>query len=268
MSPSVSAVRIPIARASGRGLLVAAALGTGVVAGLTAPGAAVAAPVPAEPAALVMRDAGGSAITSGDARTDPSFASALLAAGCPADVDDAARLSVTAGGTTVVTSPTIAVVPGSSVEVPMTISFAEVVVDGVESGGATLALECLLVRSGVPSSVVTAATLPVTFAAGTWSVPRADVDPAPPSDEPTTVPTGPAAGPSPAPSEGAEGAGAGAGPSPRSSATTRPAGAGGLAFTGGQVAGIGALAAGLLAGGAALALRARRTAARNESPRA
>uniref|UniRef100_UPI00241382F2 hypothetical protein n=1 Tax=Frigoribacterium faeni TaxID=145483 RepID=UPI00241382F2 len=184
MLPSAPAVRRLPSRASGRGPLVAAALAVGAVAGLAGPGVAVAAPAPApvDPAPLVLRDAAGTAIVSGDARADPSFASALLAAGCPADADDAARLSVTSGGAIVVTSPSVAVTAGQPVEVPMAISFEEVVAAGVEEGGATLSLECLVVESGIPSTVVVAATLPVTFAAGTWSVPGAEVDPAPPTD--------------------------------------------------------------------------------------
>jgi len=257
---SVPAVRRLPSRASGRGLLVAAALAVGAVAGLAGPGVAVAAPapVPADPAPLVLRDAAGTAIVSGDARADPSFASALLAAGCPVDADDAARLSVTSGGATVVTSPSVAVTAGEPVEVPMAISFEEVVAAGVEEGGATLSLECLVVESGIPSMAVVAATLPVTFAAGTWSVPGAEVDPAPPTDDPTALPTDPGTAPSPAPTDEA-GAGAGTGSTPRPSATARPSADGALAFTGGQVAGVGALAAGLLAAGTALVLRRRRT---------
>lgn len=259
MLPSVPAVRRLPSRASGRGLLVAAALAAGAVTGLAGPGAAVAAPAPApaDPAPLVLRDAAGTAIVSGDARADPSFASALLAAGCPADADDAARLSVTSGGATVVTSPSVAVTAGQPVEVPMAISFEEVVAAGVEEGGATLSLECLVVESGIPSTVVVAATLPVTFAAGSWSVPGAEVDPAPPTDDPTALPTAPGTAPSPAPTDGAA---AGTGSTPRPSATARPSADGALAFTGGQVAGVGALAAGLLAAGTALVLRRRRTA--------
>jgi hypothetical protein len=264
MPSSVSALRRSPSRTSGRALLVAAALSAGAVTGLAGLGAAVAAPAPVEQAPLVLRT-DGVAVTSGDARADPSFTSALLAAGCPADADDAARLSMTAGGATVVTSPTIAAAPGQPVEVPMTISFEEVVAGGVEEGGATLALECLVVESGIPSSVVAAATLPVTFAAGTWSVPRAEVDPVPPSDAPTAVPTGPGTVPAfpPTPTEGA---GAGAGSAPRPSPTARPAADESLAFTGGQVAGIGALAAGLLAGGTALVLLRRRGGAGDQSP--
>ena len=259
MPSSAPAVRRSSSRASGRALLVAAALGAGAAVGLAGPGAAVAAPAPAP---LVLQDAAGAAITSGDSRAVPSFASALLAVGCPADVDDAARLAVTAGGATVVTSPTVAVTVGQPVEVPMAISFEEVVPGGVEEGDAALALECLVVESGIPSTVVTAATLPVTFAAGTWSVPGADVEPVPPTDEPTTspAPTEPGTAPSAPPTEGA---GAGAGSTPLPSTPARPAGEGALAFTGGQVAGVGALAAGLLAGGAALLLRRRRAAARD-----
>jgi hypothetical protein len=260
---SVPAVRRVPSRASGRALLVATALAAGAFAGLAGPGAAVAAPAPADPAPLVLRDAAGTAIVSGDARADPSFASALFAAGCPADADDAARLSVTSGGATVVTSPSVAVAAGQPVEVPMAISFEEVVAAGVEEGGATLSLECLVVESGIPSTVVVAATLPVTFAAGTWSVPGAEVDPAPPTDDPTAVPTDPGTVPSPAPTDGA---GAGADSTPRPSAAVRPSADGALAFTGGQVAGGGALAAGLLAGGTALVLRRRRTAAVDGPP--
>jgi len=282
MPSSVPALRRSPSRASGPALLFAAALGAGALAGLAGPGAgpAVAAsapsPSPAGPAALVLRDASGTPVTTGDARAVPSFATALLAAGCPADANDAARLAVTAGGATVVTSPTVAVVPGRPVEVPMAISFDEVVAGGVEEGGATLALECLVVESGIPSTVVAAATLPVTFAAGTWSVPGAAVDPVPPTDEPTPGPDDP----SPAPTGGAGGAGgegagggagggAGSGTAPGTWGPTNGSGPGAdgtLAFTGGQVAGLGALAAGLLAGGTALVLRLRRRRAAEAGP--
>ena len=254
MPSSAPVVRRSPSRASGRALLVAAVWGAGTIAGLAGPGAALAAPTPTDPAPLVLRDATGSAVTSGDARADPSFASALLAGGCPADADDAARLSVTAGGATVVTSPTVAVVTGQPVEVPMAISFEEVVAGGVEDGGATLTLECLVVESGVPSSVVVAATSPVTFTARTWSVSGAGAEPTPPTDGPTAVPTEPGTVPSPTPTDGA---GTGSDPTPRPSGATRPAADGDLAYTGGQIAGIGALAAGLLAGGTALVLRRR-----------
>ncbi|WP_285025430.1 hypothetical protein [Plantibacter sp. ME-Dv--P-122b] len=244
MSSTVPDVHRSPFRAAGRALLVTAALSASAVLCLAGAGAAVAASAPAEPAPLTLRDTAGATVTSGDARAVPSFGSAVLAAGCPADADDAARLSVTAGGITVVTSPTVAVAAGQPVEVPMSISFQEVVDGGVEQGDATLALECLVLESGIPSSVVTAATLPVTFAAGTWSVPGAQVEPVPPTVTPTATP--PAGGP---------GAGAIATPSP--SATARPSADGDLALTGWQLGGVGLLAAGLLAVGAALLLRRR-----------
>ncbi|SKC56974.1 hypothetical protein [Plantibacter cousiniae (nom. nud.)] len=241
MSSTVRVIHRSPFRAAGRTLLVTAALSASAVLCLTGAGAAVAASAPAP---LTLRDTAGAAVTSGDARAVPSFGSAVLAAGCPADADDAARLSVTAGEVTVVTSPTVAVAAGQPVEVPMAISFQEVVDGGVEQGDATLALECLVLESGIPSSVVTAATLPVTFAAGTWSVPGAPVEPVPPTASPTTVP--PSGGP---------GAGAIASPSP--SAAARPSADGDLALTGWQLGGAGVVAAGLLAGGAALLLRRR-----------
>ena len=241
MSSTVRVIHRSPLRAAGRTLLVTAALSASAVLCLTGAGAAVAA---AAPAPLTLRDTAGAAVTSGDARAVPSFGSAVLAAGCPADADDAARLSVTAGGVTVVTSPTVTVAAGQPVEVPMAISFQEVVDGGVEQGDATLALECLVLESGIPSSVVTAATLPVTFAAGTWSVPGAQVEPVPPTATPTAGP--PSGGP---------GAGAIASPSP--SAAARPSADGDLALTGWQLGGAGVVAAGLLAGGAALLLRRR-----------
>ena len=241
MSSTVRVIHRSPFRAAGRALLVTAALSTSAVLCLVGSGAAVAASAPAP---LTLRDTAGAAVTSGDARAVPSFGSAVLAAGCPADADDAARLSVTAGGVTVVTSPTVTVAAGQPVEVPMAISFQEVVDGGVEQGDATLALECLVLESGIPSSVVTAATLPVTFAAGTWSVPGAQVEPVPPTATPTAGP--PSGGP---------GAGAIASPSPSSAA--RPSADGDLALTGWQLGGAGVVAAGLLAGGAALLLRRR-----------
>lgn len=241
MSSTVRVIRRSPFRAAGRALLVTAALSASAVLCLVGSGAAVAASAPAP---LTLRDTAGAAVTSGDARAVPSFGSAMLAAGCPADADDAARLSVTAGGVTVVTSPTVTVAAGQPVEVPMAISFDEVVDGGVEQGDATLALECLVLESGIPSSVVTAATLPVTFAAGTWSVPGAQVEPVPPTATPTAGP--PSGGP---------GAGAIATPSPAVAA--RPSADGDLALTGWQLGGAGVVAAGLLAGGAALLLRRR-----------
>ncbi|MBD8515718.1 hypothetical protein ITJ66_10325 [Plantibacter sp. VKM Ac-2885] len=241
MSSTVPVIRRSPFRAAGRALLVTAALSASAVLCLVGAGAAVAASAPAP---LTLRDTTGAAVTSGDARAVPSFGSAVLAAGCPADADDAARLSVTAGGVTVVTSSTVTVAAGQPVEVPMAISFQEVVDGGVEQGDATLALECLVLESGIPSSVVTAATLPVTFAAGTWSVPGAQVEPVPPTVTPTA-----------APPSGGSGAGAIASPGP--SATARPSADGDLALTGWQLGGAGVVAAGLLAGGAALLLRRR-----------
>lgn len=244
MSSTVPVIHRSPFRAAGRALLVTAALSASAVLCLAGAGAAVAATTLAEPAPLTLRDTAGAAVTSGDARAVPSFGSAVLAAGCPADADDGARLSVTAGGSTVVTSPTVAVTAGQPVEVPMAISFQEVVDGGVEQGDATLGLECLVLESGIPSSVVTAATLPVTFAAGTWSVPGAQVEPVPPTVTPTDAPP-------------AEGPGAGAITTPRPSATASPAADGDLALTGWQLGGAGVVAAGLLAGGAALMLRRR-----------
>jgi hypothetical protein len=231
-------------RAAKRALLVSAALSASAVLCLVGAGAASAATTLAEPAPLTLHDTAGAAVTSGDARAVPSFGSAVLAAGCPADADDGARLSVTAGGVTVVTSPTVAVTAGQPIEVPMAISFQEVVDGGVEQGDATLALECLVLESGIPSSVVTAATLPVAFAAGVWSVPGAQVEPVPPTDTPTAAPP-------------AEGPGAGAITTPRPSATAQPSPDGDLALTGWQLGGAVVAAAGLLAGGAALMLRRR-----------
>ncbi|WP_426736823.1 hypothetical protein [Plantibacter sp. 2H11-2] len=241
MSSTVRVIHRSPLRAAGRTLLVTAALSASAVLCLAGAGAAVAASAPAP---LTLRDTAGAEVTSGDARAVPSFGSAVLAAGCPADADDAARLSVTAGGVTVVTSPTVTVAARQPVEVPMAISFQEVVDGGVEQGDATLALECLVLESGIPSSVVTAATLPVTFAAGTWSVPGAQVEPVPPTATPTAGP--PSGGP---------GAGAIASPSP--SAAARPSADGDLALTGWQLGGAGVVAAGLLAGGAVLLLRRR-----------
>ena len=244
MSSTVPVIHRSPFRAAGRALLVAAALSASAVLCLAGAGAAVAASAPAEPAPLTLHDTAGAAVTSGDARAVPSFGSAVLAAGCPADADDGARLSVTAGGVTVVTSPTVAVTAGQPIEVPMAISFQEVVDGGVEQGDATLALECLVLESGIPSSVVTVATLPVAFAAGVWSVPGAQVEPVPPTDTPTAAPP-------------AEGPGAGAIATPRPSATARPSADGDLALTGWQLGGAVVVAAGLLAGGAALMLRRR-----------
>ncbi|MBD8466456.1 hypothetical protein IFU30_09245 [Plantibacter sp. CFBP 8798] len=241
MSSTVRVIHRSPFRAVGRALLVTAALSASAVLCLVGASAAVAASAPVP---LTLRDTAGAAVTSGDARAVPSFGSAVLAAGCPADADDAARLSVTTGGVTVVTSPTVTVAAGQPVEVPMAISFDEVVDGGVEQGDATLALECLVLESGIPSSVVTAATLPVTFAAETWSVPGAQVEPVPPTATPTAGP--PSGGP---------GAGAIASPSP--SAAARPSADGALALTGWQLGGAGVVAAGLLAGGAALLLRRR-----------
>ena len=271
-APAPAASRRPArlpSRASGRALLVAAGLGAAALGGLSGTGVALAAPAPVEPAPLVLRDASGTVAYAGDARAYPSFATATLVDGCPSTADDAARLSVSAGGATVVTSPTVPVTAGQPVTVPMATSFEEVVADGVEQGGATLTLECLVVASGIPSEVVPAATLPVSFSAGTWSVPGAPaVDPTPPTEDPTTAPTtAPTEAPTDAPTDPAvvpvpaptDGAGSGVG-TPSPSATARPAASGDLAFTGGQIAGVGALAAGLLAGGTALVLRRRRGA--------
>lgn len=241
MSSTVPVIHRSPFRAAGRALLVTAALSASAVLCLVGSGAAVAASAPAP---LTLRDTAGAAVTSGDARAVPSFGSAVLAAGCPADADDAARLSVTAGGVTVVTSSTVTVAAGQPVEVPMAISFQEVVDGGVEQGDATLALECLVLESGIPSSVVTAATLPVTFAAGTWSVPSAQVEPVPPTATPTAAPP-------------SDGPGSGAITTPSPSATARPSADGDLALTGWQLGGAGVIAAGLLAGGAALLLRRR-----------
>jgi len=276
-APAPASPRRPVALLLVAGLALGGAASTGLTAvGLAAAPSAVAAAAPTDPA-LVLRDASGADVRSGDARALPSFATATAGGGCPADADDGARLSVASGGasggssSSVVVSATVPTTPGQAVTVPMQSSFDEVVAAGVDSGDATLTLECLVLQSGVPATVVAVGSLPVTFAAGTWSVPGSPVV-VPPTDAPTPGSTGAPGDPGDgagAPGAGS-GAGSGAGTTPGTggagtdgdggsgtgSAGTRPGGA--LAFTGAETAGLAALAAGLLAGGAALVLRRRR----------
>jgi len=200
---------------------------------------------------LVLRDAAGTAVYTGDAADYPSFSTATFADGCPSGTSDGARLSVAAGGSTVVVSATVPVTAGAAVSVPMGSSFTAVVPTGTTS--ATLSLECLALSSGVPSSILSVASLSVTLTASVWSVPGQ------PSPAPTTAPTSPAPSPSASGSAApAPAASASAIPGPSASATPVAAAATGsdLAVTGAQVAGVAGLGA-VLAVAAGLVLRAR-----------
>jgi len=209
---------------------------------------------------LVLRDAAGTAVFSGDAAAYPSFGTATFADGCPSGTSDGARLSVAAGGSTVVVSATVPVTAGAAVSVPMGSSFTAVVPLGTTS--ATLSLECLALSSGVPSSILPVASLPVTLSASGWAVPGQ------PSPSPTTSPTGPAPSPSASGSAAPDpAAAASATPGPSTSATPVAAAASGsdLAVTGAEVAGVAGVGA-VLAVAAGLVFRARarrRTAAQD-----
>ncbi|WP_150958986.1 hypothetical protein [Microbacterium testaceum] len=209
---------------------------------------------------LVVRDAGGAAVYSGDAAAYPSFSTATFADGCPAGTRDGARLTVTTGGSTVVVSATVPVGGGAAVSVPMGSSFAAVVPSGATA--ATLTLECLALSAGVPSAIAPAATLAVTLDASGWSVPGR------PSPSPTTAPTTTApttSAPSPSASVSIDpGTSASAAPSVSASSTPAPgaASASNLAITGAQVAGVAGIGAVLaVAAGLVLRARARRRAA-------
>ncbi|WP_295853808.1 hypothetical protein [uncultured Microbacterium sp.] len=218
-----------------------------VVAGLVPLGALAASA--ASP--LVLRDAAGTAVYTGDSAAYPSFASATFADGCPSGTSDGARLSVVAGNSTVVVSATVPVSAGAAVSVPMGSSFTAVVPSGTTS--ATLSLECLALSSGVPSSILSVASLPVTLSAAGWSIPGQ------PSPSPTTAPTSPAPSPSASGSVAPDPA-ASASATPRSAASATPAAAAAtgsdLAVTGVQVAGVAGLGA-VLAIGTGLVFRAR-----------
>ncbi|MGN7186443.1 hypothetical protein [Microbacterium enclense] len=207
---------------------------------------------------LVLQDSAGTTVTSGDATAYPSFASATVAGGCPSGAQDAARLSVTADTSVVVVSATISTDGASPVTVPMSSSFAEVVPAGVEAGGATLTLECLAVSGGIPVTVVPAATLPIAFSAGQWSISGTTVPtptPTPTDASPSPTPSPTSSGPTSTPTAAASGGAA----TPSSSAAPAAGPASGLANTGVQVAGvvgIGLLA--LAAGTLITVVRARR----------
>jgi len=206
---------------------------------------------------LVLRDASGAAVSSGDAAAYPSFATADFADGCPAGTRDGARLTVTAGGSSVVVSATVPVSGEAPVSVPMGSSFRAVVPAGAAS--ATLTVECLALSTGVPSTVVSVASLPVTLSASAWSVPGQ------PSPTPTAVPTTPVPSPSATVSASPDPAvSASATPGSSASATPVPVAVGGLdlAVTGAQVAGVAGLGAALaVAAGLVLRSRVRRRAA-------
>jgi len=205
---------------------------------------------------LVLRDADGAAVFAGAAAAYPSFAAAEFADGCPSGASDGARLSVAAGGSTVVVSATVPVTAGAAVRVPMGSSFTAVVPSGTTT--ATLSLECLALSAGVPSSIVPVVSLPVTLAASGWSVPGQ------PSPTPTTAPTSAAASPSPSGSVAPDPGVSASAAAPRPSASPSPVAAGGsdLAVTGAQVAGVAGLGAVLaVATGFVLRARARRRGA-------
>ncbi|MFJ4161409.1 hypothetical protein [Microbacterium testaceum] len=206
---------------------------------------------------LVLRDAAGTAVYTGDPAAYPSFATATFADGCPSGTSDGARLSVAAGTSTVVVSATVPVTAGAAVSVPMGSSFTAVVPSGTTS--ATLTLECLALSSGVPSSILSVASVPVTLSTSGWAVPGR------PSPSPTTAPTSPAPSPS-ASGSAAPDPSASASATPRSSASPTPVAAAAtgsdLAVTGAQVAGVAGLGAALaVAAGVVFRARARRRAA-------
>ncbi|WP_314455281.1 hypothetical protein [uncultured Microbacterium sp.] len=211
--------------------------------------------------ALVLQDATGMTVTSGDAMANPSFSSAYLAGGCPGGAQDAARLSVSADTSVVVVSPTVSTDGAAPVTVPMYLPFSEVVPAGGETGSATLTLECLAVADGIPVVVIPAATLPIAFSAGQWSVSTtpvptptpADASPAPTPSATGTTPTASPTTAASIPNPSASAAGG-------TSAAGRPLS--GLANTGVQVAsvvGIGVLA--LVAGLWIAVVRRRRQSA-------
>ncbi len=202
---------------------------------------------------LTLHDSNGRPVYSGEADAYPTFGTAISTSGasCPADADDAARLSVTTATTSVVVSANAPVSAGQPVTVPMASSFAEVVPD-VQASSADLVLECLALQAGVPATVTAVATLPVTFTDGIWSVPGAPV--VIPDPKPSTSPSSQPSSPGGTDTGGTGGSGASG--SAQNSATANAGGP--LAFTGVEIAGLSALAAGLLAAGAFLVLRRRR----------
>ncbi|WP_155848570.1 hypothetical protein [Arthrobacter sp. 35W] len=128
---------------------------------LAAPAAAQAAapPAPANSRGfLVLVDGSGTALASGSTTAQPGFAAAVAPAACPAGFTDAARLSVVpATGSASVISATTAL---SDPAAPATVPTAVVLADYALGDGATVVMECLSVRNGIP---VPAATV---FSAG------------------------------------------------------------------------------------------------------
>ncbi|WP_219817051.1 LPXTG cell wall anchor domain-containing protein [Arthrobacter sp. GMC3] len=176
---------------------------------LAAPTAAQAAAPPApvnSVGVLSLLDSGGNVLAAGSTAAQPGFSAALAPASCPAGFSDAARLSaIRADGSVVVISATT---PLADPLQPAKVPTSPVLADYALGDGATVTLECLSVRGGVPVPAATVFSIGLDIAGGAFTLVPAPVVPTSPpatnppvTDPPTAGPsTGPSAGPSTAPS--------------------------------------------------------------------
>jgi len=220
---------------------------------LAAPAAAQAAapPAPANSVGVLeLLDAGGTVQAVGSTTAQPGFSAALAPAPCPAGYADAARLAAIRGdGSAVVISATTPLLdPAKAALVPV----VSVLADYALGGGATLALECLSLRGGIPVPAATVFTVGLDISGGQFTLVPAPVLPTtppttnPPATDPPTV--GSTAVPSAAPS------------SATAHAVAAGQSRGGLASTGATALPLLAGAGLLLAGGAGVLLWRRRQA--------
>lgn len=236
---------------------LATAIGVGALL-LAAPAAAHAAapPTPENSVGiLTLLDTGGKVVAVGSTTAQPGFATVLAPAPCPAGFTDAARASVVpAGGKAMVISATI---PLTNPAAPAAVPVLAVLDDYKLGSGATVALECLSVKGGIPVPAASVFSVGLDIAGTGYTVVPAPVLP---SNPPTTAPgtTGPTTSPPTASATAPQSvpATAGAETAPGSQAASG-SGRGDLASTGSATLPL-LFGAGILsAAGAALLLRRR-----------
>ncbi|GAA4655688.1 LPXTG cell wall anchor domain-containing protein [Arthrobacter cryoconiti] len=166
----------------------------GVAALLLGAPAAAHASAPAAPAnsvgVLTLLDADSQIIAGGSLAAQPSFAAARAPVACPAGFRDAARLAaIRTDGTVVVISATVPLIEGS---MPAQVPMVSVLSDFGLGDGATLAMECLSLRGGIPVPAATVFSIGLDISADVFMLRPAPAIPTTPP--PTTTPTTPAGG--------------------------------------------------------------------------
>lgn len=165
----------------------------GVAALLLGAPAAAHASAPPAPAnsvgVLTLLDADSQIIAGGSLAAQPSFAAARAPVACPAGFRDAARLAaIRTDGSVVIISATVPLLEGST---PAQVPMVSVLSDFGLGDGATVAMECLSLRGGIPVPAATVFSIGLDISADAFMLRPA---PAIPTTPPTTTPTTPAGG--------------------------------------------------------------------------